>query len=74
MAFKVKWNSNTQPWFAFQGGPVRGARATVWNTFGPMAVTSSTPSKAVVESPESVSGLQAWRSMIEEEQAADRWG
>ncbi len=24
MALKVKWNSNTQLWFAFQGGPVRG--------------------------------------------------
>jgi multiple sugar transport system substrate-binding protein len=69
MALKAKQDSGTQLGFAFQGAEYEGGVCNgceyIW-THGGNVLDPNDPSKVVIDSPESASGLQTWRSMIED--------
>ena len=69
MALKVKQDAGIQSGFVFQGAEYEGGVCNgleYIRTHGGEVLDPNDPSKVIVGSPESASGLETWHSMIEE--------
>ena len=69
MALKVKQDAGIQSGFVFQGAEYEGGVCNGLEhirTHGGEVLDPNDPSKVIVGSPESASGLETWHSMIEE--------
>jgi multiple sugar transport system substrate-binding protein len=69
MALKTKQDAGTQSGFVFQGAEYEGGVCNgleyIW-THGGNVLDPNDPSKVIIDSPESASGLETWHSMIED--------
>jgi multiple sugar transport system substrate-binding protein len=69
MALKIKQDAGTQAGFVFQGAQYEGGVCNgleLIRTHGGEVLDPNDPSKVIIGSPEAASGLETWRSMIED--------
>ena len=68
MALKTAQDTGTQDGFIFQGGDYEGGICNALEyirTHGGDVLDPNDPSKVIIDSPESASGLETWHSMLE---------